>query len=203
MSDELNETAVEAAAAIEPKKRRGRPPSTPPRVDVLERSTQTDWDLLLEDIVKKRERDPFGATSRAIELTDPNLEPHWINRAKYPDAIPQAKAKGWRGVRLGMVKDKDQLGDYGESPDGFVVRGERGDELLMCMPREYVKRIAMAKTRENNRRMGNPNAARAEVVEAYGRVNPDGAEAIHRQGEVQHVGRVRDSREVIAVTPDE
>src|SRR5262245_44367286 len=112
MSDETTETAE---TRPEPKRKRGRPkagrpPAVPPRVDVLERSSQTDWDLLLQSIVEKRVRDPFGSTSRAIELTDPNLEPHWINRDKYPDAIPQAKAKGWRGVTIGMIKDKDQLG---------------------------------------------------------------------------------------------
>ena len=179
----------------------GRTPKDPVAVDVVERSSQTDWDALLEDIVKKRERDPFGGSVSQIKLRDPHLEPHWINRDKYPDAIPIAKGKGWRGVRLEEIVDKDQLGEYSQSPDGFVVRGERGNEILMCMPREYVKRIAMAKTRENNRRMGNPNAARAEVIEAYGRKNPDGAELIDKQ-EVRHVGRVKDSYERIAVTPE-
>lgn len=181
--------------------RRGKPPIAPPRVDVIERATQTDWETLLAEIVRKREQDPFGAVSRPIDLTDPNLEPHWINRDKYPDAIPQAKAKGWRGVRLDQIKDTDQLGEYTISVDGFVVRGERGNEILMCMPKEYVKRIAFAKQRENNRRMGNPNATRSEVIEAYGRVNPDGAAIVDKQGDVHHVGRVIDKREVIAVDP--
>lgn len=176
-------------------------PKTAPRVDVIERGSQTDWDTLLEDIIKKREQDPFGQKSHPIELTDPSLEPHWINRDKYPDAISMAKAKGWRGVTMSQIKDPDQLGEHGISPDGFVVRGERGNEILMCMPREYVRRVAMAKTRENLRRMGNPNATRSEVIEAYGRKNPDGAELVSTQ-DVQHVGRVRDSFERIAVTPE-
>jgi hypothetical protein len=183
--------------------RKGKAPTEPPRIDVIERSSQTDYDLLLEKIIQDRERDPFGSISKPIALTDPSLEPHWFNRAKYPDAIPQAKAKGWRGVTLDMIMDKDQLGDYGVSPDSFVVRGERGDELLMCMPKEYVKRIQMAKTYENNRRMGNPNAARSEALEAYGKNNPDGAEEIYKQGEVKHVGRVTTKVEKIQVRPEE
>lgn len=181
--------------------RSARAPKTPPRVDVIERGSQTDWDLMLEDIIAKREADPFGATSRAIELTDPNLEPHWINRDKYPDAIPQAKEKGWRPVRMEQIKDKDQLGEHGESPDGFVCRGERGNEVLMCMPREYVKRVALAKTRENNRRMGNPHAQRAQAIEAFGRHNPDGAEMVSRNA-FKPTGEVRDMYERIAVTPE-
>ena len=180
---------------------RPKAPKKPPRVDVIERSSQTDWDLLLQDIVAKREKDPFGSRSRAIELTDPNLEPHWINRDKYPDAIPQAKEKGWRPVRLEQVKDIDQLGEHGESPDGYVVRGERGNEVLMCMPREYVERIAFAKQRENTRRMGNPNAQRAEAIEAFSRTNPEGAEMVN-QRTIKPIGGVNDMYERIAVTPE-
>lgn len=186
----------------QPIKKSERAPKTPPRVDVIERSTQTDWDLMLADIVAKRERDPFGARSRTIELTDPSLEPHWINRDKYPDAIPQAKEKGWRPVRLEQIKDRDQLGEYGESPDGFIVRGERGNELLMCMPREYVERIAVAKMRENNRRMGHPNAQRSEALEAFSKTNPEGAERISSQ-QFRPTGGVKDMYERIAVTPEE
>lgn len=178
-----------------------RRPKTPPRVDVIERSVQTDWDKMLEDIIHKRERDPFGSPSKPIALTDPSLEPHWINRDKYPDAIPQAKEKGWRPVRLDQIRDVDQLGEYGTSPDGFVVRGERGNELLMCMPRDYVKRIAAAKERENNRRMGNPFAQRAEAIEAFSRSNPDGADMLARQ-DVTPTGGVKDSYERIQVTPE-
>ena len=182
-------------------KKSPRAPKNLPRVDVIERSSQTDWDTLLADIVAKRERDPFGSTARPIELTDPNLEPHWINKDKYPDAIPQAKDKGWRPVLVEQIKDLDQLGEYGTSVDGYVVRGERGNEVLMCMPKEYVERIAYAKQRENNRRMGNPYAQRSEAIEAFGRHNPDGADMV--AGQVfQPTGGVKDSYERILVTPE-
>lgn len=182
-------------------KRRGRPPQEPPRVDVIERSSQTDWDRLLDDIVRRREAEPFGHRSRPIALTNPELVPHWINRDKYPDAISIAKEKGWRGVRLSEVVDRDQLGDHGESPDGYVVRGERGNEILMCMPREYVERIQVAKVRESNKRIGDPFRARQDVIEAFGHSNPEGAELVAK-GDVHLSGRVQTSREVIAVTPD-
>ena len=182
------------------KKRRGRPPTNVPRVEVLERDTQTEWDTLLEEIIARREREPFAMRSLPIQFKDPTLTGHWINRDKYPDAIVVAKQKGWRGVKVDMVKDLDQLGHYGQSPDGFVVRGERGNEILMCMPEEYVQRIAMAKTRVNDRNLRNPHAQRAEVIEAYGKEHSAGADLVHQQ-DVKHIGRVETTHEQILVTP--
>src|SRR5262245_37856528 len=157
------------------KRKRGRPPSKPPAIDVIERSVQTDWEKIVEEATRRREHDPFGATSQPIHLKDPRLVPHWFNKDKYPDAIVRHKRDGWRPVLMSDVVDTDELGEHSLSVDGFIVRGERGNEILMCMPEEYVKRIAMAKQRENIRRMGNPNATRAEVIEAYGKKNPDNA----------------------------
>ena len=183
-------------------KRRGRPPATPPRIDVMERSSQTQFDQILEDVIKRREAEPFGHRSRPIALTDPHLVPHWINRDKYPDAIAIAKEKGWRGVRLEQVVDHDQLGDHGISPDGYVVRGERGNEILMCMPQEYVNRVAAAKVRESNKKIGDPFRQKQDVIEAYGQRNPDGAELV-AQGDVHLGGRMKTTRERIAVVPAE
>lgn len=178
-----------------------RAPKNPPRVDVLERSTQTDWDLLLQEIIERREREPFAMRSLPIVFTDPSLDGHWINRDKYPDAIAKAKQNGWRGATPAMVVDLDQLGAYGTSPDGYLVRGERGNELLMVMPKAYVHRVAMAKTAENNRRMGNPNLQRNDAIEAFGKGNPDAAELVAK-GDVKQRVAVKDTYERIAVSPD-
>ena len=182
-------------------KKSPRAPKNLPRVDVIERSTQTDWDTMLADIIAKREQNPFGVSSRPIDLQDPNMGVHWINKDKYPDAIPQAKEKGWRPVRLEEIKDVDQLGEYGTSVDGYVVRGERGNEVLMKMPKEYIERVAMAKAHENNKRIGNPYAQRAEAIEAFGRHNPDAADMV-AAGDFQPTGVVRSNLERIAVTPE-
>jgi len=164
-------TPTEKVDATEPKKAR--------RISVLERRLQN----------------PFGEPSAPIHLKDPALVPRWFNSAGRPDNIWRAKEQGWTGVVPGMIVDITQIGTYTTSPDGYVARGERAQEVLMAMPKDDFHQIQMAKTKENIRRMGHPNAQRQEAIQAYAKQNPDGAELVDRRG--GPTGGVHDSYERI------
>lgn len=146
-------------------------------------------------VLERRLQNPFGEPSAPIHLTDPAMLPRWFNSAGRPDNIWRAKEQGWTGVTPNMIRDITQIGTFTTSPDGYVARGERAQEVLMCMPADDFKQIQQAKTKENIRRMGHPNAQRQEVLEAFGKTNPDGAETVSRMG--GPVGGVHDSYERI------
>lgn len=120
------------------------------------------------NVLDRRLNNPFGEPATPIDLKDHTLRARWFNRAIIADKIWRAKQKGWLPVRPEDLIDPDQIGGYTRSPDGFVARGDRGDEVLMAMPKDEFDAIQMAKTKWNNRHMGNPHAMREEVVEAAG-----------------------------------
>lgn len=183
----------------EVKKKRGRPAKAE-HVEVMERADQQSLETLLSDPrYKARLSDPFGAPSAPIHLKDGSRECRWCNSAIRNDHIWQKKRGGWDQVRLSDVVDPEELGGYKESPEGFIVRGERGDELLMSMPTVVVRAIAMRKA-ELNKQLGKSHNQRAASIEALGRTDAQGAEFLQTAAKRFDV---KDSYERIAVTPEE
>lgn len=143
--------------------------SKKPRVTVTERDTQTDLDVILSDPrYRARIDNPFGQPSSPILLKDDSRECRWFNAAIMNDHIWRNKRKGWDQVRLEDVVDPEQIGGYTLSPEGYVTRGERGQEILMSMPKIVRAAIQTAKMVRNNRSMAQPNALRDELAGAVG-----------------------------------
>lgn len=156
-------------------------PTVKPRISILERRLQN----------------PFGEPSYPIHLKDPSLICRWFNGALSSDKIWRAKnVKGWDHVRPEMVVDMEQIGGYTLNPANQITRGERGQEVLMCMPRDAYDQIQLAKTRHNIRNMGNPNATKNEILEAAGNKYGDEAAEFLRK-RTGPVGGVTDSYERI------
>lgn len=180
-------------------KRRGRPPKVP-HVEVMERADQQTLETLLSDPrYAARLKDPFGTPSEPIHLKDSSKECRWFNSAIRNDHIWQKKRGGWDQVRLCDVVDPEQLGGYKVSPEGFITRGERGDELLMSMPKAVVRAIALRKA-EINKSLGRADRQRAATIEALGRTDDQGAEFLAQSAKRFDVN---DSYERIAVIPEE
>ena len=152
-------------------------------------------------VIERRLQNPFGEPSAPITFKEPGLMARWFNGAIIADKIWRAKNKGWTPVKTEDIADLDQIGGFTKSPEGFVTRGDRGQEVLMWMRREDFDAIQMAKTRENNRNMGNPTKQRSDALEAFGQVNASGAEFIDRQGRRSGpIGGVHDQFERIERT---
>lgn len=156
-------------------------PAAKPRVSVLDR----------------RLNDPFGMPSIPIQFKEPNRIARWFNAAISNDKVWIAKqVQGWEQVTPDMLVDTDQIGGYSLSPAGHITRGERGQEVLMWMPRDAFDQIQWAKARKNLERMGHSDRTKAEVVEAAGnKFGDEAADFLNKH--VGPVGGVNDSYERI------
>lgn len=147
-------------------------------------------------ILERRLANPNGQSTAPIDLKDPALVCRWVNSAIAADKVWRAKQQGWQPVRPEELADLDQVGGFTKSPDGFVTRGDRGQEVLMSMPRAWRDKIALAKTRENLKNMGDPQATKNEVVQAASdRLGDQAADYLNRK--VSIVGGIRDQHEIV------
>ena len=147
-------------------------------------------------IFERRLQNPNGQSTAPIDLRDPALVCRWVNAAISSDKVWRAKNAGWVPVRPEDLADPDQVGGYVKSPDGFVTRGDRGQELLMSMPRVWRDKIALAKAKENMKNMGDPTATKNDVVAAAAdRLGDQAADYLNRKLNV--VGGIRDQHEMI------
>lgn len=127
------------------------PAKSPARIKVLERRLQN----------------PLGAPAEEIRFKEPNRRPRWFNAAIVADKIWRAKHNGWSVTYPQDLLDLDQIGGYDLSPaGGHIVRGDRGQEVLMWMPDEDYKQIAWAKTRVNMQSVGSGKLKTDEVAQA-------------------------------------
>jgi len=144
------------------------------------------------------ERGIFDYASAGIEFTNPELEGRWYNEAVNSQQIFRARQKGWVPVRPTMVKNLDQLGVYSVDASGCIVRGQRGEEHLMCMTKANRRLIAQKKNAENERRMGSTRRVKTDIVSAAeSALGPEAAEWI----EDHTFGEITDSREPIERMP--
>src|SRR6185369_3100349 len=121
-----------------------------PRISVSERASETSMEVLLSDPrYRKRLENVFDEPSAPIDLKDSSKECRWFNAAKGTDHIWRSKRKGWDQVKPEEVRDLQQIGGYNVSPEGYITRGERGQEVLMSMPKQVRQAIQAAKTRAN------------------------------------------------------
>lgn len=145
-------------------------------------------------IFERRLQNPNGQTSAPIDLKDTSLVCRWVNSAIAADKVWRAKQQGWQPVRPEELADLDQVGGFVKSADGFVTRGDRGQEVLMSMPRTWRDKIAMAKTQENLKKMGDFSATKSDIASATAeRFGDEAGNFIDKR--VNIVGGVRDQYE--------
>ena len=125
-------------------------------------------------IIERRLQNPFGDGSPKIELNDPGMTTHVVNTALRPGRFHDVtRNKGWEPVAPEDLAGNPE--DYGfDVKEGRVVRGERGQEVLMKMPTDDVKAIAEAKDRKN-REAASPRRLKAETVSRIGTEHGDQA----------------------------
>jgi hypothetical protein len=137
-----------------------------------------------------------GTGTPSIQLREPGFDCRWFNSEVSPDHVWRAKnQKGWENVTPAELADPEQIGGFQTSPDGFVVRGEKGREVLLKMPTSYRAQIEMQKAKENIRNM-DPHRQKAEVANAAGKAMGDEAGSfIDKQ--VSVIGSVKTSKEIL------
>src|SRR3990167_6808354 len=150
-----------------------------PRIQVLERSIQN----------------PFGIPSTPIHLREPGLVCHWINtELKGGSQLHYATEAGYLKVRPEYLQDPETF-QFQVSPEGYVTRGARHQEILMYTTVEHATARAQAKNAANLTRMKNPTAGLGDAAARH--VGPEGAEFLDRH--TRPIGQVTTEREVIRV----
>jgi hypothetical protein len=145
------------------------------------------------EVLQRRLSRPFGAPSTKVRMKEDGWDARWFNAAIAADHIWRAKEQGWQGVVPAELADPDQIGGFQVSPDGYVVRGDKGQELLMKLPSDWRKQIQKSKTDQNLKNM-RPGVMKREVAEAAGRTLGDQAGSFINDN-IKVVGDVTDQVE--------
>lgn len=153
-----------------------------PRIEVLERGLQN----------------VFGLPSAEVRLKDHAMITHWCNTALSGSQLGKYLDAGYLKVRPEMLEDTDRVA-FTISPEGYVTRGQRHEEILLYTLKDYYWK-RQAKKADENRRMMNPTATKAQVVEAAGRqLGEEAADYLNRTHSGP-VGSVTDKYERIERT---
>lgn len=129
-------------------------------------------------VLERRLQNPFGEGSPAVRLKQPGWTLHVVNSAlrsgRYHDVV---RNKGWVPVEPQEI-DGDPL-DFGfDVKEGRVVRGERGQEVLVKMPTRDYQAIQMAKDAHNKKLIGGRAVKQAAVEGAAKQFGDQAADLI-------------------------
>jgi hypothetical protein len=154
-----------------------------PLIDVLERSLQS----------------PFGLPTAQIDLIESGFLCHWVNtELKGGDQLRYFLDAGYLKCRTDYLKHPEFV-TFTESPDGYVCRGSRCQEVLMYTTIEHAKQRTKRKQEENIRRMSNPNVSAQDAAQAASQhIGDEAAEYLSRHS--RPVGTVTDSLERVEQT---
>lgn len=120
-------------------------------------------------VLERRLRAPYGAPSVPTLLRTPG---QWavriVNTGVRQGRVHDMTAnKGWTFVEAEELLGRpDELGFRVQ--DGRLVRGERGEEVLMKMPQADFEAISEAKTRVNLHTMGKKDDVAQQVARVHG-----------------------------------
>lgn len=149
-------------------------------------------------VMERGLRNVFGLPSTEIKLKDPQYVTHWVNTGIGGDQLGKFIDAGYLKVRPEYLADKDRV-SFTVSPEGYVVRGNRGEEILMYTVREMYHKRQLEKSRRNQQGM---RQLKDEIVEAAGaKLGDEAADFLQRRGRA--VGQVTDSHERIQRTGEE
>lgn len=151
------------------------------------------------EVLERGLQNVFGLPSAKIALKDPAMVTHWINTQIGANQLGKALDAGYLKARPEMLADTDRV-SFTVSPEGYVTRGERHAEILVYTLAEWAQKRAQKKADEN-RRMMNPGATKAQVAEAAAaQFGEEAADYLHSHS--GPVGSVRDQYERIHRSPE-
>ena len=145
-------------------------------------------------VIERGLQNVFGLPSTEIKLKDPQFITHWCNTTISGDQLGKYLDAGYLKVRAEYLADPDRVA-HTVSPDGYVVRGTRGEEILLYTLNDAYRARQVEKARRNQAGMRS-SATKAEVAEAAGKsLGDEAADFINRKA--GFVGGVRDTYERI------
>lgn len=122
--------------------------------------------LPVVSIIERRLKHPFGAPSTPITLSTPGL---WairiVNTTMRTGRLHEVLQKGWTYVTPGELDGRpDELGFRVQ--DERLVRGEKGEEVLVKMPQDDFDAVNDAKSRLNIKNLGKQQTLEQAATQA-------------------------------------
>lgn len=137
------------------------------------------------DILSRRLQNPFGTPSQGIPCKDkdrqgkPLLVFHIVNEDLYPGRVRSSIDAGWEFATKDQIIGNPE--DYGfEERSGRLVRGERGKEVLISIPRGDYDLIQQAKAAKNLAAVSGRATKNAIVERASAELGDEGASFLHQ-----------------------
>jgi len=133
----------------------------------------------------------FSQPSQAIPLKDKAMRVRWFNRGISDDRFFVAEQqKGWMKVHISDVDSLDAVSGYDRTPEGYITRGPRGQEMLYMMPKADYQAIQMAKAAANTKRLGSAKSRAAAAAEATAaQFGPQAGDYVEKAGGETNVWR--------------
>jgi hypothetical protein len=135
---------------------------------------------------------PFGIESVPIPLKDPGWVTYIANGGRSDGRLYQMKAvKGWEPVLVSDCAVKPEDIGFRNSPEGYLCRGEKGQEVVFKMRQADFTRLQQAKTAQNLKDIGSGAKTKAAIETAAAAQFGDEAGQFVKE---HFVGEVRDWR---------
>lgn len=110
-----------------------------------------------------------GGGNRAIPLKEPaRWQTYIANTYQDESAFYQMKEKGWVPLEPADLDCKVEDSGFRLSPDGYLVRGAQGREMVFKMDADDYRQLAMAKTAANMRGIGSASKIKSDMANAAG-----------------------------------
>ena len=155
------EAAVERARQL-PEHPDNHAPNPVPRISVLDRRLNNPFGQPSFDIPLKGEKRGWVVRTFAADAEHPNRHYDAVHRLAW---VPLSATD--------LTVSPESLG-FNVAPDGRIIRGRHGEEVLMAMPKEDWEKVQAAKSEENERRL-KPKKLRDATAQATAKEHGDEA----------------------------
>lgn len=124
---------------------------------------------------------PFGGGTRAIPMKEPGRWQTYVANTYVNDGeFLTMKERGWVPVSPDDLACKVEESGFRLSPDGYLVRGPQGQEMLFKMDVEDYRLLTQAKTEANMRGIGSARKIKQDIAEAAsGQIGSEAADYIN------------------------
>jgi len=132
-------------------------------------------------LARRLKGSPFGQGSRAVPMKEPGRWHTYIaNTYADESAFLRMKENGWVAVTTDDLACTVEESGFRKSPDGYLVRGPQGQEMLWKMSVEDHRLLTQAKTEANLKGIGSAKKIKADMAEAAsGQLGDEAAEYIN------------------------
>lgn len=124
---------------------------------------------------------PHGGGTKALPMKEPGRYHTYIaNNYADEGELLRMKERGWVPLEPGDLACSVEETGFRLSPDGYMVRGPQGQEMVFKMAAEDYALLQQAKTDVNNRGIGSASRIKADMANAAaGQLGGEAAEYIN------------------------